>query len=189
MAAEWIDRELRALLQTDDVTIIRGCAFTLCCAVGLCLLQYACLAAAAASQAAAVSSRVLPGHAASRPRPLRSPISFQPKLAFGLAICCRFVMGLLVAYGLEPFSAAELEGGSSSSQAQQAQQAQQAARQAAVTARQRAAAMVAAASGGSVGGAASTSRGGEAGSSATALSSNPVEALQPFLYEKSEHFW
>lgn len=29
MAAEWIDRELRALLQTDDVTIIRGCAFTL----------------------------------------------------------------------------------------------------------------------------------------------------------------
>lgn len=36
--AEWIERELRALLQTDDVTIIRGCALCLfpahsaCCA-------------------------------------------------------------------------------------------------------------------------------------------------------------
>ncbi len=109
------------------------------------------------------------------------------RLAVCFPVLCSFVMGLLVAYGLEPFSAAELEGGSSS-HAQQAQQAQQAARQAAVTARQRAAAMVAAAGGSSRTGGQDGPSGSEAGSAAV-LSRNPVEALQPFLYEHSEHFW
>ena len=101
-----------------------------------------------------------------------------------------FVLGLVVAYGLQPFpppaaAATTASGGASGpvpaavgpaggSSAAASAAAAQAAR---ATASRRAAAMVAAAGGGGGGG------GGGA------LGSSPAEALQPFLHEHAPHFW
>jgi hypothetical protein len=114
---EWIERELRALLQTDDVTILRG-----------------------------------------------------------------FVMGLVAAYGIEPLQHSGGDGGSGSGASYSSQAA---ARRAVALASSRAAGMVAAAAARRDGGA--DAPGG--GTGGGALGSSPEEALRPFLYEHSAHFW
>ncbi|KAL4437117.1 hypothetical protein ABPG75_004256 [Micractinium tetrahymenae] len=118
-----------------------------------------------------------------------------------------FVMGLLVAYGLEPFGSDQQAtsgqpssnvGGASSAAAAAATASRRAAEMVAAAQRGRGIAGVAGGAGSGAGASRPGSSGGAAGASGgsgvgfvggSALSSSPQDALQPFLHEHAEHFW